>query len=383
MSLKSQLENALKREEKIDESILNSPSAKVKRKLLTTPKSPPLSVKKRCEFVEKTKNVQSTEEILLQDIKNNEFRARPMPKKVFDAYKPVAGNTPSAKKTDFKEFNLSEVKKKQLLTSDELYLQEHGQGFKAMELNPKIFEKKISDLLSEKPVVPKTIPKEFNFQTNQRKRDKKASEKANEESSSQSSKKKKRFAKANAPPQLSTASRSRPVVQNKPPTLFKATPIPDYNKLAAEFEGKQSAVKHILTKPREFKLSTECRMRKSKIMSQLQEEERQKNAIKNDFKATKAPKFNKVMKVKPSVKAPTKGKAPVFQSESRVKRRKEREMKKQMEEEAKELSIQDPTEFECTVKSSPEVRLKREDASEKGLEMNENDSVIFCGSNHK
>mmetsp|Transcript_11725 Transcript_11725/g.10358 ORF Transcript_11725/g.10358 Transcript_11725/m.10358 type:complete len:96 (-) Transcript_11725:32-319(-) len=85
------------------------------------------------------------------------------------------------------------------------------------------------------------------------------------------------------------------------------------------------------------------------------------------------------MKVKPSKKVPTRGKAPVFKSESRMKLRKEKETRKQMEEEAKEISIQDLTEFECTIKSSPEVRLKKDDVSEKALEGNE--SVEYCESN--
>ena len=52
-------------------------------------------------------------------------------------------------------------------------------------------------------------------------------------------------------------------------------------------------------------------------------------------------------------------------------------MKKQMEAEIKDLSIQDPTEFEVTIKSSPEVRLKKEEE----FDMNDAESVIYCGSN--
>ena len=156
-----------------------------------------------------------------------------MPKKVFSAYKPVTGNTPSEKKTSFKEFNLCQVQKKNLLTTEELELRNNPKNFRALEINPKLFEKKISDLLSEKPVVQRTVAKEFNFHTTARKRDRKASEKANEDSSS-SEIKKKRFAKANVAPCLSTAKRSRPVTTVKTNNLFKATPIPDYSQLAAE-----------------------------------------------------------------------------------------------------------------------------------------------------
>ena len=89
----------------------------------TTPKSPNLSVRKRGEFTEKTHYNKTTEEIELEKAAQNEFKARPVPKKIFSDYKPIAGRTPSEKKTSFKEFNLSQVKQKQILTTEELELQ--------------------------------------------------------------------------------------------------------------------------------------------------------------------------------------------------------------------------------------------------------------------
>jgi hypothetical protein len=73
------------------------------------------------------------------------------------------------------------------------------------------------------------------------------------------------------------------------------------------------------------------------------------------------------MDIKPSTRKPTKGVCPLLHSESRMQLRKERELKKREEMEAKEVSIQDGTEFEVTVRSSPEVRLSEHD--------NDNESV--------
>ncbi|CAI2386835.1 unnamed protein product [Moneuplotes crassus] len=373
VSLQNQISNALFRTDSEELPNFESPTKKKIVRHLTTPKSPPLSVKKRGEFTEKAKNLKSTEEIQLEDIEKNKFQALPMPTKIFDEYKPVTGNTPSGKKTTFKEFNLSQIKKKQLLTTDELELLNNPKEFRALEFNPKMFEKKVCEILSEKPVVQKTVPQEFNLKTTARKRDKKAMEKEME--MSQTSSKKRRYAKPNAPPCLSTSRRSRPVRVEKINNNFKAQPIPDYSKLAAEYECKRKISKPALTRPKGFRLSTDSRMRKSKIVTELLEEENKRN--KKEFKATKAPKFDKVSKIKPSVKAPTKGKAPVFASESRVQLRKERELKRKMEEEIKEVSIQDPTEFEVTIKSSPEVRLKKEEE----FEDNDNESVVYMGSN--
>jgi hypothetical protein len=114
-------------------------------------------------------------------------------------------------------------------------------------------------------------------------------------------------------------------------------------------------------------------MRKSRILNELLDQENHK--IKTEFKATNMPNFSKISKMKPSQKALTKAKAPMLQSESRIQLRKERELMKQIEAEAKELSVQDATEFDVTIKSSPMVRLEEQS----GYDINDQDSVMLCG----
>lgn len=112
------------------------------------------------------------------------------------------------------------------------------------------------------------------------------------------------------------------------------------------------------------------------MVTELLEEERKIN--KKEFKATKAPKFSSVQKIKPSIKQPTRGRAPKLTSESRIQHRRERELKRKMEQEAKEMDLGTVTEFSVTVKSSPEVRLTKEEAFEAADE----GSVVYVGSNH-
>jgi hypothetical protein len=186
------------------------------------------------------------------------FKARPMPKKTFSAYKAITGNTPSGKKTEFKEFNLSQIKKKMLLTTEEIELKDHSKEFKAIEINPKLFDKRIEDILGKPSItVSKTIPVEFNLKTNERKRDRKAVEKSLENLSSDSVQKKKRYAKPNTAPNLSTSKRSRPTRAEELTVQFKAKPVPNYNKISADHEPKIAVQKAELTKPVEFNFSTD------------------------------------------------------------------------------------------------------------------------------
>lgn len=217
------------------------------------------------------------------------FKARPCPSKMLSGTKIVL-LTPSMKKTEFKEFNLSQIKKKQLLTTEELDLQTHSREFKATELDRKMFEKSIEDILGRdksKPMQPSTVPVEFNFMTNQRRRDRKAQEKDDEDSKSsqkrQRSKvrkykeftiKKNENFKPTCPkaPVLNTTNRKRQKHEEEVEYKFKATPVPDYSKLASQFEPKSNQPKIPLTKPVEFNFSTECRIRKSKMTREGTEE---------------------------------------------------------------------------------------------------------------
>jgi len=131
VSLRSQLDNALTRKEEPIVFTISSPAIKSKHRPLTTPKSPTLSVKKRCEFADKAKYLKSSEEMELEIISQNEFKARPMPKNSMSGLKSGVEHTPSAKKTTFREFNLSQTKKKTILTTEELELRTFNKEFKA------------------------------------------------------------------------------------------------------------------------------------------------------------------------------------------------------------------------------------------------------------
>jgi hypothetical protein len=273
VSLKSQLEKALTRKEQ-QELLVKSPAEKIKPRQLTTPHSPTLSVKKRCEFAEKTKQLKTTEELEIEMMSKSGFKARPCPSKMLSGTKIIL-LTPSVKKTEFKEFKLSQVKKKQLLTTEELELQSHSKEFKASELNKKMFEKSIEDILGKeksKLANPSTVPVEFNFKTTQRKRDRKAQEKDEEDSKNsqkrQRSKirkykeftiKKNENFKPTCPksPVLNTTGRKRQKQEEEVAHTFKAIPVPDYDKLASQFEPRSNQAKLPLTKPVEFNFSTE------------------------------------------------------------------------------------------------------------------------------
>jgi hypothetical protein len=258
VSLRSQLETVLVRKNKEQKLHLNSPESRSKNRQLTTPRSPGLSVKKRYEFNEKNLNIKSTEELELDEMSRSGFKARQMPTKTFSAYKPISGNTPSGKKTEFKEFNLSQIKGKKILTTEEIELKDHSKEFKATELNPKLFDRKIEDILGRPSVtIYRTIPVEFNLKTTDRKRDRKATEKSMENSTPNSLQKKKRYVKGNAAPNLSTSKRTRPAYVEEYNTQFKAKPVPNYSKISSESESKTAILKAELTKPVEFKFSTD------------------------------------------------------------------------------------------------------------------------------
>jgi hypothetical protein len=258
VSLRSQLETMLVRKNKQQKLHLNSPESKSKNRKLTTPRSPGLSVKKRCEFNEKNLNIKSSEELEIEEMSRSGFKARQMPSKTFSAYKPISGNTPSGKKTEFKEFNLSHIVGKKILTTEEIELKDHSKEFKATELNPKLFDRKIEDILGRPSVtIYRTIPVEFNLKTTDRKRDRKATEKSMENSTPNSLQKKKRYVKANAAPNLSTSKRIRPTYVEEYNTQFKAKPVPNYSKISSESESKTAIIKAELTKPVEFKFSTD------------------------------------------------------------------------------------------------------------------------------
>jgi hypothetical protein len=391
VSLKSKLEGVLVRPEKVQSQRVNSPVSKSRTRQLTTPLSPQLSVKKRCEFVERTKDLKSTEELEIERMEQNSFKARPLPRKILSAYKPVIGNTPSGKKTEFREFNLSQVKRKQILTTEEIELQNHCKDFKAIELDYKMFEDDFETVLGRscQKQSKGTVPAEFKFKTDERKRDRKAHDKSEEESSHSLQrkasvvKKYKEFTikkdenyKPTCPkaPALSTETRKRKHREDEPVYKFKAAPMPEFSKLAAMAESKINVPKMPLTKPVEFNFSTECRLRKTKMVSEALHEELNKGT--KDFKATKAPKFNKTLQIKPSGRQPTKGFYPMLQSEQRMQLRKEREQKLREEMEAKEVSIQDGTEFDVTVKSSPEVRLAG-DRSFQVIDINDQETIPY------
>lgn len=131
--------------------------------------------------------------------------------------------------------------------------------------------------------------------------------------------------------------------------------MPDYSKLGSEAFNNVSNSKMHLTKPVEFNFATDVRIKRSKMIVESQVEENNKE--NRDFKASKVPNFTKVVPIKPSNRNPTKGHAPVLASELRMQMRKEREQRRIEELEAKELSLQDMTEVEVTVRSSPQVRL--------------------------
>lgn len=204
VSLKNQVNSALMRED-AEVPKFESPTRRPKEIQLTTPRSPPLSVKKRGEFSSKTKMIKTTEQLEMEEMRRNEFKATLMPKQIFAAYKPITGNTP--KKTTFKEFNLSQTPKKQMFTSEELELLNNPKNFKARELDPKLLTKKVQKLATSR-IQKVTEAKEFKFKTTTRKRDKKAAEKENENSEKSA---KKRFAKPNTAPCLSTSKRARQV----------------------------------------------------------------------------------------------------------------------------------------------------------------------------
>lgn len=77
-----------------------SPSKQIK-KHLTTPRSPQLSSKKRCEFAEKTKILKTTEELQLEEMNNSAFKARPVPTRLFSAWKEPVKLPSTEKKLNF------------------------------------------------------------------------------------------------------------------------------------------------------------------------------------------------------------------------------------------------------------------------------------------
>ena len=159
---------------------------------------------------------------------------------------------------------------------------------------------------------------------------------------------------------------------------FKALPMPDYSKLAAEAFNNVPTTKVHLTKPVEFNFATDSRTKRSKMIAESKSEEMNKE--NKDFKASKVPNFTKIAWIKPSNKQPTKGHAPVLASELRMQMRKEREQRRLEELEAKELSLQDMTEVEVTVRSSPQVRLY-EDSQYRWAEIIDQDQLSKFDSN--
>lgn len=125
VSLKTTLEGMLMRNEDQQMVVEQSPKAKMLKRQLTTPRSPQLSVKKRCEFSEKVKELKTTEDIELEQMSLSAFKARPMPKCLFSSQNDPLKKTPVEKKTEFHEFNITQVKKKNLLTTEEIELQMH------------------------------------------------------------------------------------------------------------------------------------------------------------------------------------------------------------------------------------------------------------------
>lgn len=81
-SLKSIVDKALIREESNSLEMDKSPVQNSARRHLTTPKSPELSVKKRFEFSERTKNLKTTDEIELEKANFGMFKALPCPKHI-------------------------------------------------------------------------------------------------------------------------------------------------------------------------------------------------------------------------------------------------------------------------------------------------------------
>lgn len=253
-----------------------------------------------------------------------------------------------------------------------------------------MFEKAAEGILGNekhKSVV-KTVPVEFNFQTNQRKRDKKLSEKEDEESLELGKRpvgkmrkfkefniKKDESFKPTCPkaPKFNSFTRKRQREDDATPK-FKANPVPDYSKISAQFETKKNVPKIPLTRPVGFNFSTDCRLRKSKMAQEGEDEK--KVAEKVTFKAAKAPKFSNAPTIKPSTRKPTKGHCPLLHSQNRSQLRKEKEIKRKEDMEAKEVSIQDVSEFEVTVRSSPEVRLHHGEHSIHAHEINEQESVV-------
>ena len=149
VSLKSKIEGVLMRKEDEDVKFEQSPKAKVVKRHLTTPKSPELSVKKRWEFSEKIKALKTTEELELEKMTHSAFKARPIPKSIFSAQKDPLKRTPTEKKTEIQEFNITQVRKKNILTTEEIELQTHCKDFKATELDKKIFENTLESILGK------------------------------------------------------------------------------------------------------------------------------------------------------------------------------------------------------------------------------------------
>ena len=287
-----------------------------------------------------------------------------------------------------------------MMTSEQLEVANHCKDFKATHLNHKIFENTLESILGKDLTANKdhqvTHVKEFKFKTDDRvrKRDKKACDKQQLDLSEVSSKKQSKNSakkinivsqgsknskeyvfKPTKPkgPNLSTLKRKRLRQDVEEQAIVSAKSSLKLVNVLQKDETKGAMQKLQLTKPVEFSFLTEERIKKAKAA-----EDSHDKAQKYVFKASKVPKFEKFFKAKLPSRKITKGKAPVLASDKRCKLRKEREQQKIDIMAAKEVQIEITTEFEATIKSSPQVRLFNGDNS---IRAEEDDAVIVTKFN--